>query len=88
MEMSLSYARLLDLDPLEQRATRQIRVSLWRAGQKIAEEEHTLLENLYFRNEVLLMLGKVGFRDVGVYSGYSGALMTSEQTMVIFVARK
>ena len=80
--------RVYGLDPLEQRVTQQIHVALWRAGQMIVEEEHTLQESLYFRNEVLLMLGQVGFRDVGVYSGYTDAVATSEQTMVIFVARK
>ena len=34
--------RLVDLDPLEQRHTLQIRAALWRAGQRVAEEEHTL----------------------------------------------
>ena len=80
--------RLLDLDPLEQRVTQQIRVALWRAGQMVAEEEHTVQESLYFRNEVLLLLGQVGFRDVGVYAGYSDAVLASEHSMVLFIARK
>ena len=81
-------ARLVDLDPLEQLATRQMRASLWRAGQLAAEEEHTLLENLYFRNELLLLLAQAGFGDVAVHAGYSGAAATAEDTTLVFVARK
>lgn len=80
--------RLVDVDPLEQRATRQIRVSLWRAGQRVAEEEHSLQENLYFRNELLLLLLQAGFMDVTLYGGYTDAVATPEHTTLVFVARK
>ena len=81
-------ARIVDLDPLEQRLTLQMRAVLWRAGQRVAEEEHTLQENLYFRNEVLLLLAAAGFAEVTVQGGYTAAPATPEQTMLMFVARK
>jgi hypothetical protein len=81
-------ARIVDLDPLEQRLTLQMRAALWRAGQRVAEEERTLQENLYFRNELLLLLAAAGFAEVTVQGGYTAVPATAEQTMLLFVARK
>jgi SAM-dependent methyltransferase len=81
-------ARLAELDPLEQRRTLQIRAALWRGDRRVAEEEHTLHENLYFRNELLLLLGQAGFGDVAVHGGYTGGAATAGDTAVVFVARK
>lgn len=81
-------ARIVDLDPLEQRLTLQMRAELWRAGQRVAEEEHTLQENLYFRNEVVHLLTQAGFGAITVQGGYSAAPATAEQTMLVFSARK
>jgi hypothetical protein len=81
-------SRLADLDPLEQRATRQIRATLWRAGQLLADEEHTMRESLYFRNEVLGLLAQAGFEDITVHGGYAAAEATAEQAMLVFIARK
>jgi SAM-dependent methyltransferase len=80
-------SRLIDLDPLEQRLTRQIRASLRRAGQLVAEEEHTLRENLYFRNEILLLLAQAGFGDVTVRASYTEAAPTADNAMIVFIAR-
>lgn len=79
--------RLADLDPVAQRIIRQSRVELWRDGQRIAREEQTLLESMYFRNELVLLLERAGFTDVAVLGGYSSGIpATAEQTKVIFVA--
>src|SRR5919202_6504487 len=64
-------SRIVDLDPLEQRLTLQMRAVLWRAGQRVAEEEHSLQENLYFLNEVLLLLAAAGFGEITVQGGYT-----------------
>lgn len=80
--------RLVDLDPLEQRETRQMRALLRREGRLVAEEEHTFQATLYFRNELLLMLALTGFTDVEVRAGYSEAPATAADTTVVFVARK
>ena len=81
-------SRLVALDPLEQRQTRQIRASLWRAGQVVGDEEHSLRENLYVRNELLVLLERAGFAEVTVRGGYADAAPTAEDTMLVFVARK
>ncbi len=57
-------SRLVDLDPMDQRTTAQIRVTLWRDAVAVEEEEHQLQANLYFRNEVVLMLEASRFRRV------------------------
>jgi SAM-dependent methyltransferase len=81
-------ARLVDLDPIDQRATRQIRVTLWRDGIAVDEEEHQLQESMYFYNEVLLMLEAAGFGDVTVRAGYADRPATADEAMVVYVARK
>ena len=86
-EIALS-SRLIDLDPLKQQHTRQIRSRLWRDGKLLAEEFGTLVENLYFRNELLLMLAAAGFVDLEVRAGYSDVVATADETMLVFIARK
>jgi SAM-dependent methyltransferase len=81
-------SRLAALDPLEQRITLQMRATLRRAGQLVAEEEHALKTNLYFRNELLLMLEQAGFGDVKVRAGYTDAAPTADDTMLVFIARR
>ena len=80
-------SRLVALDPLEQTLTRQIRASLWRGEAFVAEEEHNLRENLYFRNEILLLLAQAGFAEAMVRGGYTDAAPTADDTMLVFVAR-
>lgn len=46
--------RIMDIDPLKQLMTLQIRVAQWRAGQLVAEEENSLQARTYFKNEVLM----------------------------------
>ena len=76
------------LDPLEQRVTMDVRVRLWHDGEVVKEEAYRLEENLYFVQELLLMLDEAGFRDVRVEGGYSGRPATADDGMVVFVARK
>jgi hypothetical protein len=80
--------RLVELDPLEQRVTMEMRPRLWRGNDLVAEEEHTIRISLYFVQEVLLMLEQAGFRDVSVEGRYSGRPATGDDTTVVFVARK
>jgi SAM-dependent methyltransferase len=81
-------SRLAALDPLDQVATRQIRAILWRDGQAVHQEEHTLLERLYFRNELLAMLSVAGFHDVIVEDGYANKPASSQSGILVYIARK
>jgi SAM-dependent methyltransferase len=80
--------RLVDLDPMEQRQTLEMRAELWREGRRVAQEDGLLQENFYFRNEILLMLANAGFAEVSVRAGYSAREPTADDTMLVFMARK
>jgi len=81
-------SRVGEQDPLAQRLTRQIRARLWHGGQVVKEEEYSLRINIYFAQELLLMLDEAGFRDLEVQAGYTGRLATADDGMVAFVAKK
>ena len=81
-------SRLVDLDPLAQCATLEMRASMWRDGVLVAEEDHVLKLMLYFRDELVLMLERTGFADVVVHGGYAGAEPTAADEFLVFVARK
>jgi SAM-dependent methyltransferase len=82
------YGRVVAFDPLEQQLIRQMHTLLWRDGQVVAEEEYTLIENLYFRNELGLMLEQAGFAVEAVRGGYSEAEATADDVIIVFIARK
>ncbi len=86
-EYALS-TNLADVDPLEQLVTLRIRAEEWRDGVLVAQEEHTLKESLYFKNEVVMMLESSGFRDVTVYGSYTEVPATSQDTDLVFIAKK
>jgi hypothetical protein len=65
-----------------------MRAFLWHDDQVVAEQEHTLNENFYFRNEAERMLKDAGFPDITIRGGYSEREATDEDLMVVFVARK
>ena len=81
-------SRLLDLDPLEQRATYEMRAGMWRDGELVQQEEHTLHINFYFKNEVELMLERAGFTDVVVHAGHREEAPTEDDDFIVFVAKK
>jgi SAM-dependent methyltransferase len=81
-------SRRLDLDPLEQVWTREIRATLWRDGAIAKEEVHTMRERAFFRNELLALLDQAGFTDVAVTGGYDEREAKGEDVTLVFVARR
>jgi SAM-dependent methyltransferase len=81
-------SRVVDLDPLDQHVTLEMRAEMWRDGTLQAEEVHTLDIGLYFRNELLLMLERAGFVDVVVHGEHTDAEPTRADEFLVFVARK
>lgn len=85
---SLAFFRTLEVDPLEQRYTRQVRLEKWVAGEKVATEEYTLKGNMYLKNEVILMLNMAGFNDISVTGDYTSEPATPDHGEIIFKAVK
>lgn len=81
-------ARVLDLDPLEQRVTLGMHAERWRDGELEAEEDRTLTINLYFRNELLLLLERAGFADVRIEGDHNDLPPTADDEFLVFVAKK
>ena len=81
-------SRLVDVDALAQRVTGETRASMWRRGELVAEEEHTIAMTLYFTYEVLLMLERTGFVDIQVRGALSDREPTADDDFVVFIAKR
>ena len=79
---------MLDLNPLEQSYLHQMRAEKWQGGDLIAEEEYTLREQMYFKNEVVMMLERAGFRDITVQGDYTEEDATPGHSQLVYIARK
>ncbi len=86
-EYALQF-RFVDLDPLEQRATYEMRAGIWRDGKLVRTEEHTLNLNFYFKNELLLLLERAGFTDIVVHGDHRVEAPTKDSDFVVLVAKK
>jgi SAM-dependent methyltransferase len=84
----VSRFRAVQVDPLEQSFTRQVRLEKWEAGQLVASEEYALRGNMYLKPELLLMLKVAGFREIEVYGNYTAEPATADHDEVVFVALK
>jgi len=81
-------SRVVDLDPLEQVVAYEMRAGMWQDGELVREEEHALRINLYFRNELLLLLDGAGFTDVVVQGDHRDETATRDSDFLVFVAGK
>ena len=80
--------RLADVNPLDQILVQQTRAELWQDGQLIAEEVRTLTANIYFKNELLLMLQEAGFDKTEVCGDFTDEVATPEHDVLVFIAKK
>jgi hypothetical protein len=81
-------SRIADLDPLEQVLTLQYWAQRWQGEQLLGEEERTLTSNIYFKNELLMMLKQAGFDEVTVQGDFTDEAATPEHGELVFIARK
>ena len=81
-------ARLVELDPLTQQTTYEMRAWMWRDDELVAEEEHRLDMTLYFTHELVLMLERAGFRDIELRAGYEDRDPAPGDDFVVFIAKK
>jgi SAM-dependent methyltransferase len=86
-ELGLSV-RVVELDPLEQTQILEIHAERWRDGALEAEETHRLNINLYFKNELVLMLEQAGFGDIQIYGDHNDAPPTGDDDFLVFAARR
>jgi hypothetical protein len=80
--------RLVDVDPLAQRVTMEMRGSMWRDGRLVEQDEHVMKTMHYFTNELRMMLERAGFQDIQVRSDYGDEEPTGDTEFVVFSARK
>lgn len=81
-------SRVVDVDPLSQRVILEMRAEMWRDGELVADEEHLLKMTMYFKDELVLMLERTDFAEIGVRGQYNDAEPTSEDDFVVLVAKK
>jgi SAM-dependent methyltransferase len=80
-------SRCLAFDPLAQSGTLEMHARMWRDGELVAEETHPIDLVFYFKDELVLMLERAGFRDVEVRGGYDGGTPTPEHEFLVFSGR-
>jgi SAM-dependent methyltransferase len=80
-------SRVVEVDPLDQRATLEMRATKRRDGVVLAAEERTITLRAYFRDELLLMLDRAGFAEVEVFGDYDGGEATADSEFIVFAAR-
>jgi len=81
-------SRVVDFDPLDQRLIYELRAWMWRDNELVRAEEHTLHINLYFKNELLMMLERAGFTPVDVRGNHSDQAPARDDDFLVFVATK
>jgi SAM-dependent methyltransferase len=80
--------RLVAFDPQRQRIVKGIRDRLVRDGQVIVEEQREIAIELYFEQELRLILELAGFVDVEIQSGYTGQPATADDADTVVIARR
>jgi len=81
-------SRLLDVEPLDQRVTWEMSAHQWLGDVQVSRESHLLTTNLYFRNELVMMLERAGFAKVDVRGAYNDAEPTGTDEFLVYVATK
>ncbi len=80
------WTRVVDLDPLEQVVTMELRAER-RDDAGSTEETHRLTITLYFRDELREMILAAGFADVEVFAGNTLRPPTRADDFLVFAAR-
>ena len=81
-------SRVIDIDPLEQRATYEMRAAMWLNGELAREELHALHLTYYFANELRLMLEDSGFVDIVLHGDHQEESPTRDSDFVVLIGKK
>jgi ubiquinone/menaquinone biosynthesis C-methylase UbiE len=76
------------IDRVEQLLLAKRRYQLYEEDQLVAEEVFDSNERWYFKQEMILMLEKVGFKDIEVKGNWSEEDFAEPHYSMVFVARK
>jgi hypothetical protein len=80
--------RLVDVDPLSQQVTMEMRGSMWRDGRLVEQDEHVLKMMHYFTNELRMTLERAGFVDIQTRGDLTGDEPTADTESIVYIARK
>ena len=78
--------RVVAFDLEARRMTRELQAWQWRGGELVGHETHALIVNIYSSDEIVAMLGEVGFVDVRVVGGYHGGEPRSGDRFLVYIA--
>ena len=85
---SAMYYRLVSVDPLKQQTVGEMRMWEYKDKTVVSDITYTLTYNPYFRNELQMMLEIVGFHIEAVRGSWTDNEATSDDDVIVFVARK
>ena len=80
--------RVVELDPISQQVTMEMRASMWRDGNIVADETNVLHMTQYLARELVMMLEGAGFSDIQVRGDYVAEPPTADTDFFVFIARK
>ena len=81
-------SRVVELDPVTQFVTLEMRADMWVDGEHVAAEEHVLRMSMYFTRELVSLLELAGFTDVTLRGDYTDEEPSPDTEFVVFIARK
>ena len=81
-------SRVVELDPVTQCVTLEMRADMWVDGEHVAAEEHVLRMSMYFTHELVSLLELAGFTDVTLRGDYTDEEPSPDTEFVVFIARK
>ena len=82
------HHRLVAFDPLEQQLTREMRILDYVDRRVVTDHIYPLTENLYFRNELRMLLEIAGFAIEAEHGDWTDALASAEHKVIVYIARK
>lgn len=79
---------MLEVDPLDQSISIEMRIEKRRDGELIGEAERPLSMRMWFRDELVLMLRTGASAEVTVRGGYEDEEPRREHDFLVYRARK
>jgi len=80
--------RLVDVDPLAQQVTMEMRGFMWRDGRLVEQDEHVIKMTVHFPYELQLMLERAGFVDIQMRGDLTDDEPTADTESIVYIARK